>query len=133
MIRKDEFKNLLLVIMDMKANAYDVFKVDTAADYLREVLEFDQWGREQMLKSNHFWSWWENQWALRNEKLVFELGLNDLDWTWYADYRTVVKESFYCAHSLYALNVYPNRVVMEASYGEMVGKMIDAKTKKEAA
>lgn len=124
-MRKDEYKNLLQGIMAMTGDAYNQLVYDVAIDYLHQVLELDQWGQDQLQNAKHFWMWWQEQWARRNNILVCQFGLNEIDKSDFEHYREVITTEFHKIHSLNSLNIYPDRIVMENSFADMIGVMID--------
>ena len=130
-MKPDTSKDLIMSITGMTAEAYELHKTDTAVDYLNDVLEFDQWGRTQLIQSSHFWLWWNNQWALRNEKLVHDFALDQLSTKEVAEYREVVAQTYLDTHQIATLNIYPNRVVMEGTFNKMVSRMLDGRDKQE--
>jgi len=124
-MRKDEHKHLLQGIMAMSADAYNQHVYDVAIDYLHQVLELDQWGQDQLQAASHFWVWWQEQWARRNNILVNEFGIAEMDKADFEHYREVITAEFNKIHSLNSLNIYPDRIVMENSFADMIGIMID--------
>lgn len=130
-MRTDDHKQLLMDAMRMSEAEYNELVYDVAIEYLIQVLEFDKWGRDQLEAAHHFWAWWKNQWARRNNIVVFELELQSYSPAEYKLISDDVRAEFFKAHSLKTLTIIPNRIVLEESFGEMINGMFDERNKKE--
>jgi hypothetical protein len=71
-----------------------------------------------LLQKEIFWTWWKDQWALRDEDLMIR-GLAELP----VEDRVGIYTELHDGMALTSL-VHPHRTVMEQSYAEMINQLI---------
>ena len=99
---------------------YD-FQIDEGLIYLRLYLNNDQWGVELVMKCRQFWSWWRNQWHIRD--CEFLAGMNE-------DCPVVYRQcvALYQDHNdanVLRKAITPNGVILQDTYAYMMGVLID--------
>ena len=122
-------QQLLMKLMEVSPLEYHNHVMDNAYVWLDHQIGRDIFGKEVMLYSQFFWAWWTNQWNRRNRIFINRLQLNDVKHILQPNVVRALKEEYQRVHSVEALNIYPSRVVIEASYAVMVGKVIDNELK----
>jgi len=94
---------------------------DTAYEYLRETLRLDDWSISQLTGSSIFWNWWINHWNRRDECCLRAIGERNR-------YSNTARQIYLRWHDPKTLEVYPNRVILEESYSEMIDELIKSET-----
>jgi hypothetical protein len=107
--------------MKMDDHEYGELVMDRAYQYLHQVLLYDRQGKKMLWRSTYFWTWWSRQWERRNTLLISELHLHTL-WDTPVDEELAawVRHEFMQVHSIYKLNIMPNRLVLASSFSAMV-------------
>lgn len=118
-------ETLLMRLMEMSELDYHTHVMDTAYEYLEKNIGKDKFGKNLLLNSKSFWVWWRIQWDRRNRLFINEASLSGVDHIIQPDTRTMIKDLYMETHSVNEIHVYPSRMVMEASYAVMIGKVFD--------
>ena len=99
---------------------YCWYKYQHGLDYLHELHNGDQYIIAQMECSAIFWSWWKNQWTLREEVYLDEA---DMFERIHLDYRLASYDALNNVKEL-ATDIHPNGVVMDESYDSMMQELM---------
>ncbi|HCN84479.1 MAG TPA: hypothetical protein DIT07_12785 [Sphingobacteriaceae bacterium] len=94
---------------------YATFIHETGLEYLDQYIRNDPAGRDALNRSRIFWNWWKNHWAIRDQQFLDEL---DADGGGIVLHRLY---EFYHSSSMLASAIYPNAIVLENSYANMIG------------
>lgn len=120
--------------MDMSEQEYGLLVFESAYEYLDKTCGSDELAKSVLPQKQLFWSWWTNQWQRRNRVLVHDLELEKYAGQIISPSASrYVREQFLITHSVERIEEYPNRLVMDDAYAEMIGLLIDAETRKGAA
>jgi hypothetical protein len=99
---------------------YNEYQFQQGHDYLLAYLKGDEYSVRVMERSRIFWSWWRNHWTNRDEGFM-EFVTN-------TTYSVAEMREFYGdvhdAHLL-AECIYPNGVILNESYANMITELID--------
>lgn len=104
---------------------YCWFKYKCGLAYLHAYLPGDEYIIAQMERSAYYWSWWKNQWTLREELYLDEaedLTKRSIDYR-IASYRGIHEPKYL------ASEIHPNAAIMEESYMNMMQDLIKNSTK----
>ena len=104
----------VMEIMGWSDMDYATFIHETGLAYLDQYAQHDQAGIDALNRSRIFWNWWKNQWAIRDAQYL----------TIYDNFSTENWEPLYRQmHGVDELtnSIYPNAVVLEESYAQMIG------------
>jgi hypothetical protein len=117
--------HLLRELLGISETDYNNLVLDSAVDYLnRNLLSSDTSAKSSMLTATSFWKWWVNQFERRNSIIVYEFGYTEVTRIT-RDERFHLREVFDAMHSVHAINVWPNRIVIEETYAIMMGEVLD--------
>lgn len=117
---KSASKDILLRLMKMDELEYGKLVMDTAHQYLHQILLYDRAGKKMLWRSSYFWIWWSRQWERRNTILISELHLHTLYDTPVDDeLASWIRSEFQETHSIQKLNILPNRLVLASSFSSM--------------
>lgn len=107
-------------LLQMTELQYGQMQYDEGLNYLRTYIPSDEWGQDILLRSRIFWQWWINHWELRDRCFIHisKIEMKTL---------CIMREVYAQSHDGRALakNIHPNGVVMDASYAEMIGRLVD--------
>ncbi|SEW02239.1 hypothetical protein SAMN05428988_1343 [Chitinophaga sp. YR573] len=100
---------------------YAEFQYNTGIEFLQYYIPDDPYGADQLICSRIYWAWWRNQWYLREMALPFEF-LSRPQWP-----LSVIRSKYIDMHNAQSLvsSLYIGRVILEQSYAEMIGRVID--------
>lgn len=116
-------------ILHIDSDQYNQIVFDRALEYLTKILDGDAWAFEHLVKAKTFWEWWKRQWVCREFAFI---QLHQLDKISHdADVQEIVTGLWAELHSIDALNIRPNNIVMEATFAEMMGELIGGDEKKK--
>jgi len=124
-------KQLLLQAMRMHEDKYNTVMYETAIQYLTTILDGDTWAFDKLTKTKMFWEWWKRQWERRENSFSQIHQLYKIDAKDYNEVSEIIHELWLEVHSIESLNIYPNNVVMEATYREMIGEAIGGDERKK--
>lgn len=98
---------------------YYQFQYETGLAYLDKYIPHDPAGIDIIVRSKMFWNWWKNHWAIRDEQFLEMMQNNNSD----------AEELYINMHhpELLTQTIYPNASVLEESYAQMIGNIINAK------
>lgn len=116
-------EQLLIRSMELTELEYNNLVMDVAYNYLDVNLGKDIFGKEVLLNSRSFWTWWKIQWDRRNRIFINETRLMEVVAIIQPDARNLLRELYFETHSPAEINVYPSRLVMEMSYAQMIGNV----------
>lgn len=110
---------------------YSNFLLECGMAYLHFYLPpADDWGRKMLQSSKTFWSWWRSQWSQRDNDFVcqFSEGLavndsGDLQECYTVENLRIIYQHVNNPATL-ASDIYPNRVVLDESYNQMICELI---------
>ena len=123
-------RELLIHVMQIDELEYGRMVMLRAEEYLYQVLLLDRTAKEAFCHSANFWYWWKYQWERRNRIMIAKMNLMPLyDAPSDPHLAAMITEEYQAIHSLKALNIVPNRVVMASSLGAF---MWPAKKKQHA-
>ena len=91
---------------------------EQALKWLNDVVNDDHLGIDALVRCDHFWAWWKNQWFIIDRKLLATL-------EWQNCPALERGDRYLKAHSAELMSVFPGTEVLEKSYGRMVQKVID--------
>lgn len=95
---------------------YGIFQNEKGLEYLRRVVGSDEKGIKMLMRSELFWRWWVNHWNRRDEEFLGYAKATPQH----------MREAYYHdLHDADGFEFYPHRIIMEQSYAEMVGNLID--------
>lgn len=121
----EQNQQLLIRSMQMSDLDYHNYVMDVAYEYLDHYVGKDHFGKNVLLNSKSFWTWWRIQWNRRNRIFINETRLNEVVAIIQPEDSKLIKELYLEIHTVSEIQVYPNRIVMEQSYAEMIGKVFD--------
>ncbi len=124
-------EKLLISAMEVSELDYNTHVMDVAYEYLEKNISKDVFGINFLLASKSFWIWWSIQWDRRNRIFINETRLNEVVAIIQPDARNMIRELYMETHCVSEIHVYPNRMVMEQSYAEMIGKAFKESVKVE--
>lgn len=103
--------------------AYATFQYECGLAYLGHYITHDKWGQDMLQRSAIFWNWWKLQWDYRDTAfcdeeetgLMLRLGSKHC------------RSLYYHLHNpaTLASDIYPNRVVLDESYNQMIHSLIN--------
>lgn len=124
--RKEKAKQLKAVVIDLlqwDELEYATFQYECGLAYLRHYIPGDNWGQDMLQRSKLFWNWWKNQWTLRDESFcamdsevpTSRVGISTEN----------LRRLYLHLHdaAILASDIYPNRVVLEESYSQMIEEL----------
>lgn len=109
---------LLQRLMNMCDEEYSNLVWNKAELWINHNLCNDEIGKSILLQEPYFWKWWQQQWNRRNRILIYDLHLSSLPDD--VDVIDFVRHEFQNAHSIEALNIFPNRFIMANTYANML-------------
>ena len=116
------YKEQICRAIGWDADQYRLHQFETGMSYLEHYLKGDHQGVQMLSRTKTFWVWWCRQWERRNRILLHKLNKKHrFATTPKADFKKLYEQ----VHHHECLSVYPGRVVMEKSYAEMMGQLID--------
>ena len=129
MTQHEQNTQLLIRLMEVSELDYHNNLMDIAYEYLDNQVGKDIFGKDVLLRSKFFWDWWKNQWNRRNGILIHRLDLDEVCHILQPKIVRLLRKEYQNIHSVKTLNIYPSRIVIEASYAVMVGNVIDNELK----
>lgn len=115
----DEIKARVCDLLDWDEMQYATYQMQAGQEYLRHYIPADPDGQDMLIHSRTFWNWWKNHWTARDRAF---LGGNVADISLRT--RLQLYADLHDAASL-AGAIYPNGVVLEMSYSEMIQSLFD--------
>jgi hypothetical protein len=109
---------------------YCTFQYECGLAYLRHYITHDQWGQDMLQRSKMFWAWWLNQWAMRDNDFVCQftegMAVNDdgVLQGWLSPGNLRIFYRYAHDPATLASDIYPNRVVLDESYNQMIASLI---------
>ena len=98
---------------------YGQFIMDMGLKYLRVNMGLSEECIALLITDKIFWNWWKVQWYIREANFIEKVKVRNMPLNERVHIHSIV-------HSPGFLNNYPHRGVMEDTYAEMMGKMIDS-------
>lgn len=118
--RADSLKRKVCAELRWTDLQYNEYQFQQGHDYLMAYLKADAYSVRVMERTRIFWSWWRNHWTNRDEGFM-EFVTN-------TTYSVAEMREFYGdvhdAHLL-AECIYPNGVILNESYANMITELID--------
>lgn len=105
---------------------YSKFQYEQGIAYLTEYLNHDEYSVGVMERSRIFWNWWKNHWTNRDEAFIEEIVNTTFS---IADMRELYRDR-HDAKTL-AMCIYPNGVVLNESYADMITEVVRQETEPE--
>ncbi|KAA2245520.1 hypothetical protein F0L74_06055 [Chitinophaga agrisoli] len=112
---------LICGLLSWEQMEYAEFQHDTGLEYLRLYIPDDPDGQDLLIRSQIYWQWWLNHWLARDRSYI----LARVDCNLSTDERRFLYRALNNAGEL-VRDIYPNRVILEQSYAEMIGRLFDA-------
>lgn len=98
---------------------YYNYQFETGIAYLEYYIPTDPEGQAMLIRSSTFWKWWKNHWHQRDGEFIdrsLTISSMDILRDMYAEMNDA---------STLAKAIYPNGVVLEMSYSEMIQQLFD--------
>lgn len=111
---------LICLILNWSIEEYTEMQYETGISYLACYIPGDQAGADMLIRSKIFWSWWCNHWAGR-DRAFYESGVEGLT----LQERHLIYMAVHDPQVL-ASSIYPGRIILDTSYGEMIGRLFDS-------
>lgn len=101
---------------------YADFQYECGLRYLRHSIPADNWGQDWLQRAAIFWNWWKNEWCRRDAEFCEPeegwhpelLGTENMRRLYHHEHNPIVLAS----------EIYPNRVVLDESYNQMISELI---------
>ncbi len=108
---RDKYKanrERVLYLLRWNAEQYGRYQMEQGLAYLTDYLGYDETTVMVMERSKVFWSWWINQWNIRDAQ-IFLPACSRLP-------LTMLEKVYTDVHSIRFLRVHPSRSVLQESY-----------------
>jgi len=102
---------------------YCQFQYEQGIAYLTHYLNHDEYSIQVMERHGNFWNWWKNHWTNRDEKFIEQI----VNTTFSVKDNQELYRDVHDAETL-AQCIYPNGVVLNESYADMVTELIKHET-----
>lgn len=119
-------RQLICYITGMSRADYEALIIERAFEYIERNITDDGTGCSILTQSDYFWEWWNRQWDNRNAALTGKvniIAIADSDY----DAMLEFEQAHDATHSIAKLSRYPEKVVLDNTYCEMIGKLIKSK------
>lgn len=111
-------KEIVCQLLGWDEMQYAEFQYNTGLQYLQHYIPRDPEGIDQLAGNRIFWNWWKNRWADRDQQYCNPGTPMLTPGTRLAMYHLVHNPEFL------AKEIYPNGVVLGASYAVMINEVI---------
>lgn len=123
---KAKYTDLICTLCQVSPEQHFVLVEQLGEAFVKQQCGADVFGIQELLNSRDiFWSWWLNQWGIRNEVFVNRWSLDRVEST-DPMFAALLMEEYEDFHQK-AMNA----TVMNRSYAVMVGRFIREVTRKE--
>lgn len=122
-LTNEDIRQWICRTMDITRQQYHDMVFEGGIAYLEQAMQLEEDEVARLTSHRMYWQWWTNHWNIRDRQFYHNYHLNE---TPKHKLNAAMRAVYRKAHEVTTLNVVPHRVVLEQSYGEMVGNMIDA-------
>jgi len=117
------YRELICKATGITEQEYENYLFNQAVEYMALNYGQDKIVSD-LMQTSHFWQWWINHFNHRNAQLVLKHKIS-LNVRYEADEKRTMRYDFFDTHNAQKLFVRPSKVVLEASYAEMIGQVFD--------
>ena len=112
-------KQQVIRLLNWTEIQYCEYQQQKGIEYLKHILEVDEYGIQMQISNQLFWRWWVNHWNRRDEEFL----------TYGAFAPERMRENLYNdLHDPFGFEFYPHSVIMEAGYNTLIKEiMTDAR------
>ena len=123
----DDCKSKVCRLLGWTELEYCNFQYECGLLYLSIYLKNDQWGVDLIHRCRTFWSWWKNHWVIRDKEFFVYMADPEIDGYFCPAMCIHFYKLLHDAQDL-AQDIYPNGAVLQNTYAEMMGQIIDQTT-----
>jgi len=116
--RASFLKDQVCALLEWTALQYAENQYHTGLQYLQHYIPRDPDGIDQLASNRIFWNWWKNRWLDRDEQFCNE-GTPTLTMATRLKIYSLLHNAEYLARE-----IYPNGIVLNASYAVMIDNVI---------
>lgn len=123
----DDSKVEVCRLLEWTELEYCNFQYECGLLYLSIYLNNDQWGVNLIHRCRAFWTWWKNHWVIRDKTFFVYMEDPEVDGCFVLATRQHFYRLLHDAKEL-ARDIHPNGTVLQDTYAEMMGQIIDQTT-----
>ena len=121
--KQESNKHLILRLLDMSGEAYELQLFESAFAYLEMRHEYiNEDDRATLVQNKLFWVWWTNQWERRNNIVLNQFNYTDVLMVPSDGVRKRARMAYDTMHEVSAMNFMINRFIVRSTF-EMTCKL----------